>query len=106
MKTLNGLLKEGIAVLEASGNGEARLDAWLLLEYVTEITRAYFYAHMEEAVSEEISNRYLDLCRKRAEHIPLQHLTNQAFFMGYEFYVNELVLIPRLDTEVLVEVAE
>lgn len=106
MKTLNGLLKEGIAVLEASGNGEARLDAWLLLEYVTEITRAYFYAHMEEAVSEEISNRYLDLCRKRAEHIPLQHLTNQAFFMGYEFYVNEHVLIPRQDTEVLVEEAE
>lgn len=105
MKTLNGLLKEGIAVLEASGNGEARLDAWLLLEYVTEITRAYFYAHMEEAVSEEISNRYLDLCRKRAEHIPLQHLTNQAFFMGYEFYVNENVLIPRQDTETLVEEA-
>lgn len=106
MKTLDGLLKEGIAVLEASGNVEARLDAWLLLEYVTKITRAYFYAHMSEEVTEETEKYYHELCEKRAQHIPLQHLTNQAFFMGYEFFVNEHVLIPRQDTEVLVEEAE
>lgn len=106
MKTLDGLLKEGIAVLEASGNVEARLDAWLLLEYVTKITRAYFYAHMNEEVTEETEKYYQELCEKRAQHIPLQHLTNQAFFMGYEFFVNEHVLIPRQDTEVLVEEAE
>lgn len=106
MKTLDGLLKEGIAVLEASGNVEARLDAWLLLEYVTKITRAYFYAHMSEEVTEETEKYYQELCEKRAQHIPLQHLTNQAFFMGYEFFVNEHVLIPRQDTEVLVEEAE
>lgn len=106
MRTLNGLLKEGIAVLEASGNGEARLDAWLLLEYVSKISRAYFYAHMDEEVTEETANKYKGLCERRAQHIPLQHLTNQAFFMGYEFYVNEHVLIPRQDTEILVEEAE
>lgn len=106
MKTLNGLLKEGIAVLEASGNEEARLDAWLLLEYVTKITRAYFYAHGEDEVSEEQAIEYAGLCNMRAEHIPLQHLTHQAYFMGCEFYVNEHVLVPRQDTETLVEEAE
>lgn len=106
MKTLDGLLKDGIAVLEASGNGEARLDAWLLLEYVTKISRAYFFAHSDEEVTEETAERYQELCQKRAQHIPLQHLTNQAFFMGYEFFVNEYVLIPRQDTEILVEEAE
>ena len=43
--------------------------------------------------------------RNEAAHIPLQHLTHQAFFMGYEFYVNEDVLVPRQDTETLMEAA-
>ena len=106
MRTLEQLLKEGVRILAASGNPEARLDAWLLLEYTTKRNRAYFYAHPDEEVGEEEEERYVGLCRKRAEHIPLQHLTHQAFFMGYEFYVNEHVLIPRQDTEVLVEEAE
>ena len=46
---------------------------------------------------------YLELIGRRAGHIPVQQLTHQAFFMGYEFYVNENVLIPRQDTETLVE---
>ena len=104
-ETLNGLLKNGQKILEQSGIREAGLDAWLLLEYITGKSRAYYFAHGDEGVTEETACRYQELIRKRAEHIPLQHLTHQAFFMGYEFYVNEDVLIPRQDTETLVEEA-
>lgn len=106
MKTLEAVLKEGMGILKASGNGEAGLDAWLLFEYVFEMNRAYFFAHSDRMAEEEQSLKYFEMCNKRAKHIPLQHLTHQAFFMGYEFFVNEHVLIPRQDTETLVEEAE
>lgn len=106
MKTLEAVLKEGMEILKASGNEEAGLDAWLLFEYVFEMNRAHFFAHGDAMAEEEKIKTYLELCDKRATHIPLQHLTHQAFFMGYEFFVNEHVLIPRQDTETLVEEAE
>ena len=105
MKTLEILLKEGISVLETAGIEEARLDAWLLLEYVTGKNRAWYYAHCREMADMETEEKYRELCRKRAGHIPLQHLTKNACFMGYDFYVDENVLVPRQDTEVLVEEA-
>ena len=104
-ETLTGLLKKGQNILAQAGIQEAGLDAWLLLEYTTGKSRAYYFAHGEECVTEETADRYLELIGRRAEHIPLQHLTHQAFFMGYEFYVNENVLVPRQDTETLVETA-
>lgn len=105
MITLKDLLKEGTGILQKAGIKEAGLDAWLLLEYITKKNRAYYFAHNEEIVKEADEEQYLSLCRKRGEHIPLQHLTHQVFFMGHEFYVNDKVLIPRQDTEVLVEEA-
>ena len=84
---------------------EAGLDAWLLLEFKTGKNRAYYFAHGDEPVSDETAAEYLTLIDRRAGHIPVQQLTHQAFFMGYEFYVNENVLIPRQDTETLVEEA-
>lgn len=104
-ETLTGLLKKGQKILAQAGIAEAGLDAWLLLEYTTGKSRAYYFAHGEECVTDETADWYLELISRRAEHIPLQHLTHQAFFMGYEFYVNENVLVPRQDTETLVESA-
>ena len=105
METLTGLLKKGQEILVQAGIEEAGLDARLLLEYITGKSRAYYLAHGEECVTKETTDRYLELVTGRSQHIPLQHLTHQAFFMGYEFYVNEDVLIPRQDTETLVEEA-
>ena len=105
MISLEALLKEGTTVLEENKIQEARLDAWLLLEYVTGISRALYYADPGKMLEKEKAEEYRQLIRQRAEHIPLQHITHQAYFMGFEFYVNENVLIPRQDTETLVEKA-
>ena len=105
MQNLESLLKKGTNILKENGLEEAGLDAWLLLEFKTGINRAYYFAHGDEPVSDETAAEYLKLIGRRAGHIPVQQLTHQAFFMGYEFYVNEDVLIPRQDTETLVEEA-
>lgn len=105
MRTLEALLNEGIGILEVSGIEEARLDAWLLLEFALQKNRAWYYAHSHETAQEDEAERYLALIKKRAQHIPLQHITHQAFFMGHEFYVDRRALVPRQDTEVLVEEA-
>lgn len=103
MKTLEALLREGSCALEAAHIEEARLDAWLLLEYVTGRNRAWYFAHSDEPADEQTEQKYMELCRKRREHIPLQHLTGSACFMGYDFFVDQHVLVPRQDTECLVE---
>ena len=89
--------------LAANGVEDAQLDAWYLLEYVTGVSRASYYADPERKIAEKQEEDYRTLIRKRGEHIPFQHLTGSQEFMGLEFQVNEHVLIPRQDTETLVE---
>ena len=103
--TLKQLYKVGTVKLAEEGIEEFSLDAWYLLEYVTGVSKAMYFAEPERAVSEEDANRYMDCIRQRAAHIPLQHITGEQEFMGYPFYVNKHVLIPRQDTEMLVEEA-
>lgn len=103
--TLKQLYKVGTVKLAEEGIEEFSLDAWYLLEYVTGVSKAMYFAEPERAVSEENADRYIDCIRQRAAHIPLQHITGEQEFMGYPFYVNEHVLIPRQDTEILVEEA-
>lgn len=103
--TLKQLYKVGTVKLAEEGIEEFSLDAWYLLEYVTGVSKAMYFAEPERAVSEENADRYMDCIRRRAAHIPLQHITGEQEFMGYPFCVNEHVLIPRQDTEILVEEA-
>ena len=103
--TLRNLYQSGTEKLEKAGIREAKLDAWYLLEYKTGISRAVFLADPDREVEEEKAESYQkDICT-RARRIPLQHITGEQEFMGLPFCVNEHVLIPRQDTEVLVEEA-
>ncbi len=97
------LYETGKEKLEASAIAEAALDARLLLEYVCGTDRNTLLVHPEREVSVQEEETYRALLEKRAGHIPLQHLTGVQDFMGLEFAVNEHVLIPRQDTEILVE---
>lgn len=84
---------------------DAKNDAWLLLTFVCKIDRTFYYSHMDEEMQEELLLEYKNVLQKRAEHIPLQYITGEQEFMGLPFHVNESVLIPRQDTETLVEEA-
>ncbi|MCC8045987.1 MAG: peptide chain release factor N(5)-glutamine methyltransferase [Clostridiales bacterium] len=84
---------------------DASVDAWYLLEYVTGISRAAYLADRDRKMSKEQQDAYVALVNQRGAHIPLQHLTGEQEFMGLPFLVNEHVLIPRQDTETLVELA-
>ncbi len=103
--TLHRLLQAGREVLQGQIQ-ESDLDAWLLMEYVFGIDRNYYFLHMETEAEADKVQQYFRLLEKRKLHIPLQHLTGVQEFMGMEFFVNEHVLIPRQDTEILVEEAE
>lgn len=97
--------QKGIGKLEDAGIKEASLDAWYLFTFVTGISRASYLADSEKAMKKEDEARYFEVVSRRAKRIPLQHITGVQEFMGLEFAVNEHVLIPRQDTEVLVETA-
>ena len=103
--TLREACDAGRQELDRAGIPDAALDAWYLLEYVTGITRTVYFAEPGMQIADEQYERYRSLIKKRAEHIPLQHLTGEQEFMGLCFRVNENVLIPRQDTEILVETA-
>ena len=95
--------EQGCRTLQAAGIEEAALDARLLLEAVCGTDRNDLLAHGEQPVMSQAEEKYLNWIRQRAEHIPLQQLTGEQGFMGLTFSVNEHVLIPRQDTEILVE---
>lgn len=103
--TLRQAYEEGIERLKEAGIEEAGLDAWYLLEYVTGINRATYFADSNQEMKDSHRATYQTLISERETRIPLQHLTGVQEFMGLEFRVNEHVLIPRQDTEILVETA-
>jgi release factor glutamine methyltransferase len=95
--------EKGSRILNEAGIEESTLDARLLLEAVCGTDRNDLLVHGEQPVAPEAEEKYLNWIRQRAEHIPLQQLTGEQDFMGLTFSVNEHVLIPRQDTEILVE---
>ena len=98
-------VKEAETFLADHGIADASVDAWLLFSYVTGISRAMFLAERMRQMPEKQYRHYRELLEKRASHIPLQHLTGEQEFMGFPFAVNQHVLVPRQDTETLVETA-
>lgn len=103
--TLQEIYRKGSRILAEAGVPEAPLDAWLLLSYVTGITKASYYGDPDREVGAKDAERYFASVAKRAKRIPLQHITGEQEFMGYTFRVNEHVLVPRQDTEILAEEA-
>ena len=91
--------------LREAGISDDQTDAWLLLAYAAQMDRTHYYMHMDEEMPEEEQTQYRLLYTKRMERIPLQYILGEQEFMGLRFRVNSHVLIPRQDTETLVEEA-
>lgn len=98
-------LREGMARLGEARVASHALAAELLLMHVLGRERAWLYAHPEERVGASEAARYFDLVARRASGVPVQYLTGRQEFWGLEFEVTPEVLIPRPETEHVVEVA-
>jgi release factor glutamine methyltransferase len=101
--TYRELYEYGINKLSEAGIDEAALDARLLLEHICHTDRNELLVHGDSIRSDLEKQFYEIVIEKRALRIPLQHITGVQEFMGLEFKVNEHTLIPRQDTEILVE---
>jgi release factor glutamine methyltransferase len=104
-KSVRALLKFGIAQLRGSQVPSFTLAAELLLLHVLGRDRTWLYAHPEEQVSTGDAERFFALIARRANGEPTQHLTRKQEFWGLEFEVTPDVLIPRPETEHVIEVA-
>lgn len=101
--TYRELYEKGKSALATAGIDEAELDARLLLEFVCGTDRNTLLVHGDRDVTPQEEADYIMLLHKRESRYPLQQLTGVQNFMGLDFCVNEHVLIPRQDTEILVE---
>lgn len=103
--TYREALETGTKELEKENIADAKLDAWYLLQMACGIDRNFYYLHEEEEIPEEHLSTFQITVKKRTEHVPLQYIIGEQEFMGLKFKVNSNVLIPRQDTETLVEEA-
>lgn len=100
---LKDLIKDGIEKLQKASDLDATVDAWLLTEEVLGITRAQYFINPQRLVNKDDADKFFKFIDMRCNKIPLQHIIGKQEFMGLSFNVNEDVLIPRQDTELLVE---
>ncbi len=88
-----------------AGIEEDRSDAWILFSAASGLDRGSYILEQREEMPEEKRLRLENFAEKRLQRIPVQHILGEEEFFGLPFYVNEDVLIPRQDTEILVEKA-
>lgn len=100
---LKQALASALDRLEAADVGSPRLNAEVLLMFVLGVNRAYLYAHPERELTPEEEDRYAEALTQRATGMPSQYITGHQEFWGLDFVVSPAVLIPRPETEHLVE---
>ncbi len=101
---LKDTLASAISRLTAANVPSPRLNAELLLRFTLDVDRAYLYAHPERELSAEEQARYDEVLRQRTRGVPAQYITGHQEFWGMDFIVTPAVLIPRPETEHLIEI--
>jgi release factor glutamine methyltransferase len=100
---LKNILAEAIDRLTSSQVGSPRMNAELLLMFILNCDRAYLFAHPERELTAEEQNRYDEAITRRASGVPAQYITGRQEFWGMDFIVTPAVLIPRPETEHVIE---
>ena len=103
MSTYFEVLKKARKFLKNKGIEDADVDAWYLMSYLLDVNRASFFNIRDEKMPEDKIEAFHKLVYKRSQNFPIQYIIGMQEFMGLEFVVNKDVLIPRQDTETLVE---
>ncbi|MEE8420369.1 MAG: peptide chain release factor N(5)-glutamine methyltransferase [Dehalococcoidales bacterium] len=98
-------LSQGREIFQANNIEDAFLESEILLRHVLELNRAQFYLDIEDALSQEQAEAYWHLIERRRGGEPTAYITGHREFYGREFYVDTRVLIPRPESELLVEKA-
>ena len=101
--TISELIKKGMIELKNENIEEPKLKARLLMQYVLNQTRQYVIVNDMEQLEENKEKQYLKEIKMLKKGIPIEHITHQKEFMKLNFFVDKNVLIPRQDTEILVE---
>ena len=102
---LRDALRWAVAVFESNDIGSPRLNAETLLMFVLGCNRAHLYAYPEREFTDDEKQRYEEAVAERARGVPAQYITGHQEFWGLDFLVSPAVLIPRPETEHLVETA-
>ena len=101
--SLKGLLADGAKMLTQAGIDEAELDARYILEYITGLNSAQYFINSEDIIEKDKAEEFFRLIERRSKRIPLSYVIGTRDFFGLTFKVNENVLIPEQETELLVE---
>jgi len=101
--TIREVLKKGINMLELAGIETPAIEAGVILSFVLDCDRAYIYSHGDRLIDESQENKFFDFIKERSCGKPTQYITGFQEFMSLKFEVNQHVLIPRPETEILVE---
>ena len=101
--TIGALLQWTQQYFAGKGIDSPRLDAEILLAHVLHKERIYLYAHYDEPMNGEELAAYRAMVKQRADRLSVAHILGTKAFMGLDFKVSEDVLIPRPETEMLVE---
>lgn len=101
--TIQSLLNWTINFFKQKGIESARLDAEVLLAHLLKKERIYLYVHFDEPMQEQELAAFREYVKRRAQHVPVAHIIGEKEFMGLKFKVTPATLVPRPDTEILVE---
>ncbi|MGI6130071.1 MAG: peptide chain release factor N(5)-glutamine methyltransferase, partial [bacterium] len=102
MATVRDMWVFGAEYLQRQGIETSKLDAEVLLRYITGKSREEFYRDLAEAFPENISSRWEEILNRRAQGTPVAYITGEKEFFGLSFQVSPAVLVPRPETEILV----
>lgn len=97
------IIELGVSILGQMDYTNTKLEARLILSKLLNVDKSYIYAYEDMEIDQSVKEEFIRIMEKRATGYPIQYILNEREFMGLDFHIDEGVLIPRPDTETLVE---